>query len=107
MKINHIGLNCFSWARYWDNKNKESTYEIYKLIIYRNKKYSYDGYRYRLLSHENSLRYHYRTILKTNSREEIKMTLDLMGLKIEKVNIIMEENSASEMIIPYTVIELT
>lgn len=81
MKINHIGLNSFSWGSYWNNKNKE---------------YSYSGYRYQLVFYSNK-RYLYDNILSTDSKEEMKMTLDLMGLRIERITIIMEKNLNNEM----------
>ncbi len=106
MKINHIGLNSFfSWSTYWDINNKESTSDIYELRIYRYKEYSYYGYRYQLVSHSNK-RYLYHNILNTDSKEEMKMTLDLMGLRIERVTIIMEKEPNNELIIPCSVIDL-
>ena len=107
MKINHIGLNSFSWASYWNNKNKESSSEIYyELRIYRYKEYFYSGYRYQLVSHSNK-RYLYHNILNTDSKEEMKMTLDLMGLRIERITIIIEKNKNNEMFLPCSVIDLT
>ena len=102
MKINHIGLNYFSWMSYWDSKNKESTSEIYELRIYRHAVYKN---RYQLVSHSNK-RYLYHNILNTDSKEEMKMTLDLMGLRIERITIIIENNMNNEMIIPCSVIDL-
>ena len=106
MKINHIALNSFSWASYWNNKNKESSSEIYyELRIYRHIEYSYYGYRYQLVSYKNK-RYYSRNILTTDSKEEMKMTLDLMGLRIERITIIMEKNLNNEMFLPCSVIDL-
>ena len=102
MKINHIGLNSFSWASYWDSKNKESSSEIYELRIYRHQVYRY---RYQLVYSPNK-RYLYDNILSTDSKEEMKMTLDLMGLRIERITIIMEKNLNNEMILPCSVIDL-
>ena len=106
MKINHIGLNSFSWASYWNNKNKESSSEIYyELRIFKHKEYFYYEYRYQLVSYSNK-RYLYDNILSTDSKEEMKMTLDLMGLRIERITIIMEKNLNNEMFLPCSVIDL-
>ena len=102
MKINHIGLNYFSWASYWDRKNKESTSETYELRIYRHKVYRN---RYQLVSYSNK-RYLYDNILSTESKEEMKMTLDLMGLRIERITIIIENNMNDKMILPCSLIDL-
>ena len=106
MKINHIGLSSFSWASYWDRKNNESTSKIYELRVYKYKEYSYYGYRYQLVSHSNK-RYLYHNILNTDSKEEMKMTLDLMGLTIERITIIIEKNKNNEIFLPCSVIDLT
>ena len=90
---------------YWETKLKENTSEIYKLRIYRNLEYSYYGCRYQLVSPRNE-RYQYTTILKTDSKEEVKMNLNLIGLRVEKVNIFMQENSNEDTIIPCTIIYL-
>lgn len=95
MKINHI-----------DNWYVRSIPTIYELRIYKHTEYSSYGYRYQLFSYENR-RYLYTIILKTDSKEEMKMTLDLMGLRIEQVNIIMKKKFNKEIIIPYSVIDLT
>ena len=106
MKINHIGLNSFSWASYWNNKNKESSSEIYyELRIYRYKEYSYSGYRYQLVSYSNK-RYLYDNILSTDSKEEMKMTLDLMGLRIDQVNIFIMENLNGTLNVTFSLIDL-
>lgn len=106
MKINHIGLNSFfSWSIYWDINNKESTSDIYELRIYKNIEYSYYGCRYQLVSPRND-RYQYTTILKTDSKEEMKMTLDLMGLRAKKVDIFVQEKSNEDTIIPCSTIYL-
>ena len=103
MKINHISLNSFSLVRYWDSKNKESTSDIYELRIYR-----HQGYRnrYQLVSSYPNKRYLYNLILNTDSKEEMKMTLDLMGLRIERITIIIENNMHDKMILPCSVIDL-
>ena len=105
MKISHVGENSFNWACYWDMKHKDHSSNIYELRIYRHIEYSYYGYRYQLVSHSNKI-YVYNNILKTNSKEEMKMTLGLMGLRIERVTIIMEKEPNNELIIPCSVIDL-
>ena len=106
MKINHIGLNSFfSWSIYWDINNKESTSDIYELRIYRNIEYSYYGCRYQLVSYENK-RYYSRNILTTDSKEEMKIILDLMGLRAKKVDIFVQEKSNEDTIIPCSTIYL-
>lgn len=85
MKINHIVDR--NWALYWYKKSKETN--TYDLRIYRLKKDSSYGYRYRLVFHEKN---YYIDILETNSKEEVKITLDLMGLRFDKVNIFIMEN---------------
>ena len=102
MKINHIGLNYFSWVSYWDSKNKESTSDIYELRIYRHQVYRN---RYQLVYCPNK-RYLYNLILNTDSKEEMKMTLDLMGLRIERITIIIDNNMHDKMILPCSVIDL-
>ena len=103
MKINHIGLNSFSWASYWDRKNKESTSDTYELRIYRHQVYRN---RYQLVYYSNKI-YLYNLILNTDSKEEMKMTLDLMGLRIERITIIIIENNMNDkMILPCSVIDL-
>ena len=105
MKINHIGLNSSSWASYWDRKNNESMSNIYELRIYRYKEYSYYGYRYQLVSHSNK-RYLYHNILNTDSKEEMKITLDLMGLRIKQVDIFIMENLNGSITVQFSVIDL-
>lgn len=103
MKINHIGLNYFSWVSYWNNKNKESSSEIYyELRIYRHQVYRN---RYQLVSYSNK-RYLYNLILNTDSKEEMKMTLDLMGLRIEKGRIFMKVDSTGKITIIGLLIDL-
>lgn len=102
MKINHISLNSFSWSSYWDRKNKESKPEMYELRIYRHKVYRN---RYQLVYYSNK-RYFHDLILNTDSKEEMKMTLDLMGLRIERITIIIEKNKNNELFLPCSVIDL-
>ena len=106
MKINHISLNSFSWASYWDREINESISDIYELRIFKYKEYAYYGHRYQLVSHSNK-RYLYHNILNTDSKEEMKMTLDLMGLTIERITIIIEKNKNNEIFLPCSVIDLT
>lgn len=47
-----------------------------------------------------------KNIFKTNSREEMKMTLDLMGLRIKQVNIFMIEYSTGRINVKYSLIDL-
>ena len=103
MKINHIGLNSFSWASYWDRKNNEFMSDIYELRIYRYKEYSYYGYRYRLVFHKKN---YYMDILATDSKEELKITLDLMGLRIKQVDIFIMENLNGSINVQFSVIDL-
>ena len=102
MNIKHI----YNKIWYFETKFKGNTSKIYKLLIYRNLDYSYYRCRYQLVSSKNE-GYQYNIILKTDSKEEMKMTLDLMGLRIDQVNIIIRKKSNKEIIIPYSVIELT
>ena len=105
MKISHVGENSFNWASYWDRKNNESTSDIYELRIYRNIEYSYYGCRYQLVSPRND-RYQYTTILKTDSKEEVKMTIDLMGLRFDQVNIFIMENLNGKLNVTFSLIDL-
>ena len=99
MKINHIVDR--NWALYWNKKIKESN--TYDLRLYRLKKDSSYGYRYRLVFHEKN---YYMDILETNSKEEMKMTLDLMGLRFDKVNIFIMENLNGSINVQFSVIDL-
>ena len=85
MKINHIVDR--NWASYWNKRIKESN--RYDIRLYRFKKDSFCGYRYRLVCLKNN---YYVDMLQTNSKDELKITLDLMGLKIKQVNIFITEN---------------
>lgn len=105
MKINHIDEKNFSWSCYWDIKHKESISDIYELRIFKHKEYDYYGHRYQLVCYKNE-RYFYIPILNTDSKEEMKMTLDLMGLRIKQVKIIMKEKMIGGIIIPFSVIDL-
>ena len=107
MKIKHImGKNGY-WDEngYWEAKPKENSSDIYELRIYRHIQYSYCGCRYQLVSPRND-RYQYTTILKTDSKEEVKMTIDLMGLRIVQAIIFMQEKSNEDTMIPCTIIYL-
>lgn len=99
MKINHIVDR--NWALYWDKKVKESN--IYDLRVYRLKKDSSYGYRYRLVFHKKN---YYMDILATDSKEEIKITLNLMGLRIEKGRIFMKVDSTGKITIIGLLIDL-
>ena len=99
MKIEHIVDR--NWALYWYKKNKETN--TYDLRIYRLKKDSSYGYRYRLVFHKNN---YYMDVLGTNSKEEMKMTLDLMGLRIDKVNIFIMENLNGKLNVTFSLIDL-
>lgn len=101
MKIKHIMKKNGCWMA---DPIKNSS-EIYTLRIYRNIKYSYYGCRYQLVSPRNE-RYQYTTILKTDSKEEVKMNLNLIGLSVKKVNILMQEKSNEDTIIPCSIIYL-
>lgn len=107
MKINHIVDR--NWALYWYKKSKETN--TYDLRIYRLKKdssYGYRyrssyGYRYRLVFHEKN---YYMDILATDSKEEMKITLDLMGLRFDKVNIFIMENLNGKLNVEFSLIDL-
>ena len=99
MKINHIVDR--NWALYWEKKVKESN--IYDLRVYRFKKDSVCGYRYRLVLHKKN---YYMDILATDSKEEMKMTLDLMGLRIKQVDIFVMENLNGSINVQFSVIDL-
>ena len=100
MKIEHIVDR--NWALYWEKKVKES--KRYDLRIYRLKKDSSYGYRYILVFHEKN---YYMDILKTDSKEEMMMmTLDLMGLRIDQVNIFIMENLNGSITVQFSVIDL-
>ena len=99
MKINHIVDR--NWALYWEKKVKESN--IYDLRVYRLKKDSSYGYRYRLVFHKKN---YYMDILATDSKEELKITLDLMGLIIDQVNIFIMENLNGKLNVTFSVIDL-
>ena len=101
MKIKHI----MKKNGYWMSSPIKNSSEIYELRIYRNLEYSYYGCRYQLVSPRND-RYQYTTILKTDSKEEVKITLNLIGLKVKIVNIFMQEKSNEDTIIPCTIIYL-
>ena len=101
MKIKHI----MKKNGYWMSSPIKNSSEIYELRIYRNLEYSYYGCRYELVSPRND-RYQYTTILKTDSKEEVKINLDLIGLRIKKVNIFMQEKSNEDTMIPCTIIYL-
>ena len=96
MKINHIIDKDFkypnTWRFYWKNgiKHLESTSEIYELRIYRYKENSTFCHRYTLCSYKRNYQ---KNILNTYSKEEIKITLDIMGLRVENINIFITENS--------------
>ena len=99
MKIEHIVDR--NWALYWEKKVKESN--IYDLRVYRYKEYSYYGNRYRLVFHKKN---YYMDILATDSKEEMKMTLDLMGLRIKQVDIFVMENLNGSINVQFSVIDL-
>ena len=99
MKINHIIDR--NWALYWNKRIKESN--TYDLRLYRHKKDSVCGYRSRLVFHKKN---YYMVILATDSKEEMKMTLDLMGLRIERITIIIENNMNDKIILPCSLIDL-
>ena len=99
MKINHIVDR--NWALYWKKKVKESN--IYDLRLYRHKKDSVCGNRYRLVFHEKN---YYMDILATDSKEELKITLDLMGLRIKQVDIFIMENLNGSINVQFSVIDL-
>ena len=107
MKIIHImGKNGY-WDEngYWEAKPKENSSDTYELRIYRNLEYSHYGCRYQLVSPRNES-YQYTTILKTDSKEEMKMTIDLMGLRINQATIFMQEKSNEDTIVPCSIIYL-
>lgn len=99
MNIRHIYKKIW----YWETKFKENTI---KLLIYRNLDYSYYRCRYHLVSPKNG-RYQYINILKTDSKEELKMTLDLMGLRIDQVNIFIMEDMNGKLNVIFSLIDLT
>ena len=45
-------------------------------------------------------------VLGTNSKEEMKMTLDLMGLRIDQVNIFIMENLNGTLNVTFSLIDL-
>lgn len=107
MKIKNIDLYSFLIGSNWDIERKKSISDIYELRIFKHKEYAYYGYRYQLVCYKKE-RYFYIPILNTDSKEEMKMTLDLMGLKIKRVSIIIKgKSSHKKPIIPYSVIYLT
>lgn len=97
MNIKHIiNRNILdSWSFYSEMEKmfEESSSEIYSLMIYRNKNISDLEYKYQLVSHKKLKTYwvSHKNLLRTDSKEEMKMTLDLMGLRIKRINIIMEK----------------
>ena len=99
MKINHIVDR--NWALYWNKRIKD--YNTYDLRVYRFKKDSVCGYRYRLVFHKKN---YYMDILATNSKEELKITLDLMGLRIDQVNIFIMENLNGTLNVTFSLIDL-
>lgn len=99
MKINHIIDR--NWALYWEKKVKEPN--IYDLRVYRFKKDSVCGNRYRLVFHKKN---YCMDILATDSKEELKMTLDLMGLRIKQVDIFIMENLNGSITVQFSVIDL-
>ena len=99
MKIEHIVDR--NWALYWYKENKGTN--TYDLRIYRLKKDSSYGYRYILVFHEKN---YYMDILATDSKEEMMMTLDLMGLRIDQVNIFIMENLNRSITVQFSVIDL-
>ena len=99
MKINHIVDR--NWALYWNKRIKD--YNTYDLRVYRFKKDSVCGYRYRLVFHKKN---YYMDILATNSKEELKITLDLMGLRIKQVDIFIMENLNGSINVQFSVIDL-
>ena len=101
MKIKHI----MKKNGYWMSSPIKNSSEIYELRIYRNLEYSHYGCRYQLVSPRNES-YQYTTILKTDSKEEVKITLNLIGLRVKIVNIFMQEKSNEDTIIPFTIIYL-
>lgn len=114
MNIKHIiNRNILdSWSFYSEMEKmfEESSSEIYSLMIYRNKNISDLEYKYQLVSHKKLKTYlvYHKHLLNTDSKEEMKMTLDLMGLKIKRVSIIIKgKSSHKKLIIPYSVIYLT
>lgn len=113
MNIKHIiNRNILdSWSFYSEMEKmfEESSSEIYSLMIYRNKNISDLEYKYQLVSHKKLKTYwvSHKNLLRTDSKEEMKMTLDLMGLRIKRINIIMEKNLNNEMFLPYSVVDLT
>ena len=110
MKINHIIDKDFkhsnTWRFYWNNeiKHSESTSEIYELRIYRYKENSTFCHRYKLCSYKRN---HQKNILDTYSKEEINIILDLMGLRIENINIFITEKSTRNINVTGALIELT
>lgn len=99
MKINHIVDR--NWALYWNKRIKDSN--TYDLRVYRLKKDSVCGYRYRLVFHKKN---YYMDILATDSKEEMNMTLDLMGLRIDQVNIFIMENLNGTLNVTFSLIDL-
>lgn len=105
MKIDHIDEKNFSWSCHWDIERKESISDIYELRIFKHKEYAYYGHRYQLVCYKNE-RYFYISILNTDSKEEMKMTLDLMGLRIKQVDIFVMENLNGSINVQFSVIDL-
>ena len=103
MKIEHIVDR--NWALYWEEELKNKKYKsgVYELRIYIHKELSYFGYRYQLDYHKRGC---YTNILKTDSKEEMKMTLELMGLRIEKGRIFMKVDSTEKITIIGLLIDL-
>ena len=99
MKINHIVDR--NWALYWNKRIKD--YNTYDLRVYRFKKDSVCGNRYRLVFHKKN---YYMDILATDSKEEMKMTLDLMGLRIDQVNIFIMEDLNGTLNVTFSLIDL-
>ena len=99
MKINHIVDR--NWALYWDKKVKETN--TYDLRVYRLEKDSFFRYKYRLVFHGKN---HYIDILETNSKEEMKITLDLMGLRFDQVNIFIMEHWNGKLNVSFSLIDL-
>lgn len=107
MNINHIidkdAKISNAWTFYGRRERKriESPSERYELRIYTDKNDT--RYRYYLDSYKENL---FRNILGTDSKEEMKMTLDLMGLRFEQVNIFMLEKSTGKTNVTYSLIDL-
>lgn len=99
MKIYHI----MKKNGYWMGSPIKNSSDIYELRIYRYKENSTFCHRYKLCSYKRNYQ---KNILNTYSKEEIKITLDIIGLRIKNINIFITENSTRNINVTCALIDL-